>query len=46
MNVKGARINRDPKVVAAKLKRLHEEHVAPIPALVERLRVTTGVSVR
>jgi len=39
--VEGARGNRDPSVVAAKLGRLREAHVGPITSLVERIRVAT-----
>jgi uracil-DNA glycosylase len=39
--MEGPRSNRDPKIVAAKLGRLREDHIAPISALVDRIHVAT-----
>ena len=37
-----ARCNRDPSVVAERLGHLHDPHMAPLTAFVERLRVQRG----
>ena len=42
MKIEGPRGNRDLKVVAAKLERLREKHIAPVSALVERIRGARG----